>query len=172
MMTQKNGFDRYSNIVYEDITNLFWGIYPYKVQVAHGITCENPWRWEDKHECNERYRKAKLKFYYRRARHLPEDRTAFKVSDNSRGGTFSFFFKNEADALHFIAKNKRHVRNVVRPSAGEADALLAANDGASIRSVVRPHLFWGKYRYQIEFKRLYADADKARLDEWFEEYFS
>ncbi len=172
----KTAFDEHNSIVYNDLEKLYWNIYPFRVKVFHEMS--NP---KDRYigldqTLYDEWKAAKLahlKFFYRRKAHCPQDTSAFKAMDNGlHAKTFSFFFKNEADAKHFINKNKRYISEVERPPCPQAvDELSKLSKRPKRQIVLRDILFWNKYRYCIEFKEQDLVSEQL-LDERVLEFFN
>lgn len=147
-MSNRDGFDLYPTIAYQDIETLFWKKYPYKVVVKDSM--ERPPEmsgWEpEKYDQWRKHYQERQKFYYARKRHCPEDKNVWK-SLNS-GTSYSFFFVNETDVLNFVKKNREFITKVFRPCTQEQVDVLKTNN----KLVLRNYLYYGKYRFCIEFK--------------------
>jgi hypothetical protein len=159
-------FDKHKNINYQPITRIFWNEYPFKVLVFEDLKRPDKVCWggnsvEDKriYQAWLEHRQARKVFYYARMRHCPE-KSGWR-SMNNGGHTFSFFFKDQEAAKHFIEKNRKHITDVFRPENLDQVTALSQNN----KLLLRDSLFWGKYRYCIEFKEQYEKALADHLDE-------
>lgn len=159
-------FDKHRNIDYVNIDHLYWNTYPFKVIVFENLprpeVKEFGWGYKRDNEAYEqwqRHRKARLAFFYARKRHVPDDHGLWRATNNG-GHTFSFFFKQAEDALHFIQKNKRHISTVFRPESENQIEVLKEDR----KRVLRDNLYYDRYRFCIEFHEQHGE-EEAALDE-------
>jgi hypothetical protein len=179
-MARRDDFDRQfvihekpTTIDYQDIKSLYWNKYPYKIVIRDKLSRPPALQGFLDPEDNKNYDawvehyNERRKFYYARKRHCPEDGALWK-SMNNGGTTFSFFFVHEADALKFIKKNAEFIRTVFRPNDEKQIAVLKTDK----KLVLRDMLYYGKYRYCIEFKEQVNDESAEFLDNIITKLFS
>ncbi len=165
-------FDKHRDISYLGIDHLFWNTYPFKVVVFEDLprpeVKEFGWGYNRDNVAYEawlKHRQARNAFFYARRRHVPEDKKLWK-SMNNGGHTFSFFFKQAEDALHFIQKNRKHITTVYRPENEKQIAAL----GADRKRVLRDTLYYDRYRYCVEFHEQMGE-DETNLDDMVQSIF-
>lgn len=136
-----------SKIALVPSTKLFYSQFPYRVMVDLNKATEEE-KTNPRTHCSPKNTKGK---------HM------FRKEKNS----CSVFFENETDASRYIRGTKRLVKSVSAVD-GETEAnFLAANPQIRLRKF----LFWARYRYMIQFKRI-KDADWLGICDFFEEFHS
>ena len=157
-----NDFDVYQNIQYMTISHLYWNVYPYKVLVLYNSTVTTE---KNKFKTSQETTQERKKFFNDCKTSCPTDTSLWKATNNDK--TFSFFFKAKDDAKLFIDNNKENIISVYRPdSEKQIEALITDR-----KLVLREHLFWGKYKYCIEFKQQSSLDDEQYLDDRITELF-
>lgn len=157
-----NDFDIHKNIQYMTISHLYWNVYPYKVLVCYNSTTTTD---TDAKDYWVKIAQERKQFFNNCKAFCPADTTLWKATNNS--STFSFFFEAKSDAIHFIDNNKDNIVSVHRPE--NENQVAALNTDRKL--VLRDHLFWGKYKYCIEFKHQSSLDDEQFLDNRIDELF-
>jgi hypothetical protein len=166
-----DSFDVHRGVNYTPITNLFWGKYPFRVTVNHGVVPPNcdGMAPPDAYVLRAAFDKAKKRFLKRRTETLSGEPSDWKVRDNTKH-SYSFFFVDAETAKRFVASNLKHVRQVSRPqSLAEIDYLKKSRK-SKIKTEITDMLYWSKYRYKIEFKRSFTPEDWSEFYDWFDVY--
>jgi hypothetical protein len=159
-----NEFDRHPSIRYKDALSLWWDTYCIRVVLAMPSIFKSsyPQNWQVFYENRDEFDKKII---------APDESHRFWRTGTGKG--YSYFFTCPNEATNFIDSNIRLISEVHRPARFDAvDALREAQNEdpcfASFKMVVRPKLFFKKYRYCISFNThtwRIDDVDTAEVDE-------
>lgn len=156
-----------------DTGKLFYREYPFKITIndpvsrpkfRNGFAYNSPTNQRE----IDTYRVARATFMRKRERTVTAAREDWRWMDNQGVKTLSYFFKRADDALHFVKKNKAHIRSIHRPeNQAIVEAMLAPTDDKTVL-VARDNLFWDRFRYCIQFKR--TDEARDAADDFWEHH--
>ena len=154
-----------------DTGKLFYREFPFKITINDPVTrpkYRNGFAYDSPTNRREMetYRAARATFMRKRERTVTAAKGDWRWMDSQGVKTLSYFFKHADDALHFVKKNKAHVRDIHRPQCQAlVDAMLTPTDDDKLIFVVRDMLFWDRFRFCIQFKRT-EEAREAADDFW------
>lgn len=157
-----------------DTGKLFYREYPFKITIndpvkrpeyRNGFSMSSPTNRLEQ----ETYLVARATFMRKRERTVKAAKGDWRWMDSQGVKTLSYFFKHAEDALHFVKKNKAHVRTIHRPeNQALVDAMLSAPFEEKTFFVVRDMLFWDRFRWCIQFKR--TDEARDAADDFWEHH--
>lgn len=151
-MTELSAFDKHDSIKYRDIRRSYWGRYAFKVVVDYP-PLERGKYWDKE---NIEKRAAFHRSVMNACRDIAPGWRSIRGND-----CVNLFFQDAAAALTVIDRLREHISEVQRPRDERAQAAMLSDH----RHVVRPTLFWGRYRWCLIF-RWACGEHLAELDDW------
>ena len=156
-------------IIHRQITQLYWGKYPYKV----GTICPSlKFNYSPKHggelnfkECNKIYYQVIDAFRKSCLKYVPNDRTIWKMTESAIA--FNFYFVHQEDMMRFVAGNLVKVRKIYEPASALEVQTFIDNKDCVIR---KKFFFFNSYRYKITFRRMSSEVI-CELDTWVKDFF-
>jgi hypothetical protein len=139
------------------ITHLFWGIYPYKVEIQ-SVHWNPPQSTKGYFEA---YNKKIKALRNRCLKFMPKDKTCWKSTETYQSLYFYF------NMLEFISGNEKRIKTITEP---ENEKLVDFFNSTAKNTFIRLTLFHNKYRHCIRFKSMNSIVRKE-MDEWVEEMF-
>ena len=149
--------------------HLYWGKYPYKVQIRLFVK-EGAVVWARTYGKNvsidrRNYEVLKSEIYY----FVPPDHGNWKLTEKWNYiygcNMMSFFFMLKSDADHFMKNNQERVR-AAYALRDDIDPKVFEN----LPGPVRDTLYFQRYRYSVEFKKL-DHIERNEIDKWVAEIF-
>lgn len=131
-----------------DTLRFFYKLYPYRVT----FDCRH--YTEKALPASQKFRAARIHEEILADMALEGTHTARRLASAT-----SLYFTDEADACAFLARVSGSALTVSAPLNAEAHAAITP-DGSRLATVLKPHLWWGKYGFRVEFKDSIDTANK------------
>ena len=145
-------------VIVEPITRFFFKKYPYRVTYAAEAYSEK----FDEPEGN-----PKLRWRTSGRRILQGLDLKGDATDRNTEGFCALFFQFEEDAVAAVQIIGKYVSSVAGPRNQAERDVLAIDSKTRVQTVIRPTLFWAKYRYCITLRANVDDKNqgKSQLEE-------